>query len=473
MKSSKHLASALGLGGAILVASPLAHAEKGVLELDGFVGWHVFSNANDVGEPASAENAPDDGAIFGLRVGYYLFDRFQVGAELGIVPTNTEGDDDDDLTAFAYRLNLQYDFARIPDLGGTLALVIGAGGLTITDSDKHSGTTMTGAEAGTIFVPHAGFAAKVAIGDGWGLRFDGRTFLVPDNEAPDSTNSPLDWEATAAVYKHFGGSKKVEEPKEEPPPAPADGDGDGLNDDVDKCPAEAEDMDSFQDDDGCPDADNDGDGVPDAQDKAPNEPEDKDSFQDEDGAPEPDNDGDGFADAQDKCPNEAEDKDGFQDEDGCPDLDNDNDGVSDADDKCPDQLETKNGYQDTDGCTDEVPKAVAKFTGVIKGIQFDTGKATIKKASNKTLDAAVKVLVDYPDVKMEIQGHTDDVGDAESNRKLSQERADAVKAYFVGKGIPEDRLRTVGFGPDKPVDPAKTAKARALNRRVEFQLIGE
>jgi hypothetical protein len=142
------------------------------------------------------------------------------------------------------------------------------------------------------------------------------------------------------------------------PPAPdLDSDGDGIVDKLDRCPHEAEDKDSFQDDDGCPDPDNDRDGIADANDKCPNEAEDKDGFQDDDGCPDPDNDGDGIADAQDKCPNEPEDKDGFQDEDGCPDPDNDGDGIADAKDKCPDEPETFNGKDDDDGCPDTVDAA--------------------------------------------------------------------------------------------------------------------
>src|SRR5207248_8862565 len=120
------------------------------------------------------------------------------------------------------------------------------------------------------------------------------------------------------------------------------------------------------------------------------------------------NDGDGIPDAADKCPNEPEDKDGFQDEDGCPDPDNDQDGVPDAQDKCPNQPETKNGYQDEDGCPDEIPQKVKQFTGVIQGINFKVNSADLLPNSNKTLDKAVAVLVEFPQLKLEIGGHTDD-----------------------------------------------------------------
>ncbi len=195
-----------------------------------------------------------------------------------------------------------------------------------------------------------------------------------------------------------------------------------------------------------------------------------------------DTDGDGLTDDVDKCPNEAEDKDGFQDDDGCPDPDNDGDGVMDASDKCVDQPETKNGYQDEDGCPDEVPQKVKQFTGVIQGINFKTNDASLLPASNKTLDKAVAVLKEFGDLKLEVQGHTDDQpikkgGKFTDNKELSQARAETVKAYFVGKGIEEGRISAVGYGSDKPVvDPAglkggKLTAARAKNRRVEFKLV--
>jgi hypothetical protein len=97
-----------------------------------------------------------------------------------------------------------------------------------------------------------------------------------------------------------------------------DPDGDGLRGEDDDCPDRPEDLDGFEDEDGCPDPDNDGDGVLDLIDLAPNLPEDIDGYEDEDGRPDLDNDNDGIADANDLCPDRAEDFDGFEDGDGCP-----------------------------------------------------------------------------------------------------------------------------------------------------------
>jgi outer membrane protein OmpA-like peptidoglycan-associated protein len=131
-----------------------------------------------------------------------------------------------------------------------------------------------------------------------------------------------------------------------------DDDADGLADTADRCPQEAEDLDGYQDGDGCPELDNDGDGVADTSDKCPNDPEDRDGFEDEDGCPEYENDGDGIPDDKDLCRDDPEDFDGFQDEDGCPERDNDHDRVADTDDRCPDQPEDLDGFQDADGCPD-------------------------------------------------------------------------------------------------------------------------
>lgn len=250
-----------------------------------------------------------------------------------------------------------------------------------------------------------------------------------------------------------------------------DRDGDGLVNKVDQCPDDAEDDDDFQDDDGCPDLDNDKDGIQDHEDKCPNKTEDKDRFEDSDGCPEPDNDGDRIVDTQDTCPNEPEDDDSFEDDDGCPDPDNDNDGFSDTTDRCPNDPETINAYQDSDGCPDTIPEQVARFTGVIQGITFDNNKATIRATSTPILTSALAVLLQFPDMKIEIQGHTDSNGDDASNLDLSQRRADSVMNWFITNGIEASRLRAVGYGETVPVADNTTATGRAVNRRVEFKLV--
>ncbi|MSQ83838.1 MAG: OmpA family protein [Myxococcales bacterium] len=252
-----------------------------------------------------------------------------------------------------------------------------------------------------------------------------------------------------------------------------DNDEDGVLDTDDKCPTQKEDKDGFEDNDGCPEIDNDKDGIPDTKDKCKNEKEDMDGFKDEDGCPELDNDNDGILDAKDKCPNEPETKNGFQDEDGCKDddPDDDKDGISNSKDKCADKPETKNGFQDDDGCPDELPKELKKFHGAMQGIEFETGSAMITAKSNKVLDEAAKNLVTFPDTRLEVTGHTDNQGDAAANKKLSLERAEAVKAYLAGKGVDASRIVAVGEGDSKPVADNKNKAGQAKNRRIEFKLL--
>ncbi len=146
--------------------------------------------------------------------------------------------------------------------------------------------------------------------NGWALTaalavgISGDDLSTPDFDPHDAYP---DWEATISISHSR-------------PIASADTDGDGIPDYRDACVEQPEDLDGFEDEDGCPDPDNDGDGIPDVFDLAPNMPEDFDGFEDEDGVPDLDNDGDGIIDERDMCPDEREDFDGFEDEDGCPDL---------------------------------------------------------------------------------------------------------------------------------------------------------
>ena len=118
-----------------------------------------------------------------------------------------------------------------------------------------------------------------------------------------------------------------------------------------------------------------------------------------------------------------------------------------------------------------MPKAVVKFSGVIKGIYFDVDKDSIKKTSKKTLDDAIKVLKENDDVRLEISGHTDSDGNRDHNIDLSARRAEAVKKYLVDAGIDSSRLTARGAGPDEPVADNKTKANKALNRRIEFKLL--
>ncbi|MFZ5444789.1 MAG: OmpA family protein [Myxococcota bacterium] len=275
-----------------------------------------------------------------------------------------------------------------------------------------------------------------------------------------------------------------------------DRDQDGIKNGVDRAPEVAEDKDGFEDEDGAPDFDNDGDGVPDEKDKCrdvagpeanqgcpdadadkdgvvdrldkcPNDAEDKDDFEDSDGCPELDNDKDGFADGADACPQIA----GIAQERGCPAKDSDGDQVSDHEDNCPTEPGTKENY----GCPAARKQLVVitrERLQILDKVYFDTGKATIQKRSNALLDNVAAVLTSHPEISLvQVEGHTDNTGNADKNKKLSQDRADSVKAYLVKAGVADARLRAVGFGQDKPAQPNDTPAGRDANRRVEFNLV--
>jgi len=112
-----------------------------------------------------------------------------------------------------------------------------------------------------------------------------------------------------------------------------------------------------------------------------------------------------------------------------------------------------------------------KFTDakiITHGITFDVDKSNIKPESMGTLNMIVDVLKANPDLKFEIDGHTDNTGDAAHNLTLSQQRANAVKAQLVSMGIDGSRLTTKGFGDSKPIRDNSTPDGKANNRRVEF-----
>lgn len=439
-------------------ARPAPEATGLQLELGAFGGLHVFRDNLELGVADDPGNVPHpkNGAIFGPRIGLTLLPWVSLEGELGAIPT---ADSKHDWSAWllSYKLHALVHFMH----GRVRPFALAGVGLMNVASTE--GLAEDEIKKDTDFDFHGGVGVKYAVLPQLDIRADARAVFLPNT---NNKGFSSDFELLAGAAYKFGG--RAAPP---PPPLVKDSDRDDIADPNDRCPMEPEDRDSFQDEDGCPDLDNDADGVPDASDKCPMEAETKNGVDDEDGCPEKDQDNDGIVGSADKCPEQPEDKDGFQDDDGCPDPDNDGDGVADVSDKCPAEPETKNGFQDDDGCPDEVPAVVKKFTGVIKGINFKANSADIQKSSFKVLTEAVKVLKEYPDLRIEISGHTSSEGNAAKNLQLSKDRADAVKSYLVSAGIADNRITTAGFGPERPIADNKTSKGRAQNRRIEFRLL--
>jgi OOP family OmpA-OmpF porin len=117
-----------------------------------------------------------------------------------------------------------------------------------------------------------------------------------------------------------------------------------------------------------------------------------------------------------------------------------------------------------------VAEAATRRTIVLRGINFDFDKSDIKPEFEGVLDAGVEALNENPDTTVQVAGYTDSVGTDEYNQGLSERRANAVRDYFVSKGIDASRLTAVGFGETNPVADNGTADGRAQNRRVELNV---
>ncbi|MGH8491997.1 MAG: OmpA family protein [Moraxellaceae bacterium] len=178
-----------------------------------------------------------------------------------------------------------------------------------------------------------------------------------------------------------------------------------------------------------------------------------------------DSDGDGVADINDKC---SDSPAGVQvDADGCP-LDGDMDGVPDYRDQCP--ATAAGVVVDEKGCDKILTETINKQLSVT----FDSGKVVVKDEYKAEIAEVAGLLKQYPGTSVEIQGHTDSSGKKASNDKLSQQRADAVKAVLVNEnGVDASRVTAKGYGSSQPVADNKTAEGKAQNRRVIAIISGE
>lgn len=396
----------------------------------------------------------DNHSIFRRRHESFDSPTPELGARLALLPWNflaLEGealggptstvDTDEAAGIYALRGHL---LLQVPGETFKPFLVVGGGVLG-------AGSNATGSDVDRAF--HFGLGAKLAFDDFVGARLDLRD-VVSAKLSPDDSDVVHNPEVLLGLAFSLDFHS---DPK--PPVAPPDADGDGVEDSKDRCPESAGPA-PF----GCPaPADSDGDGFIDDKDACPNEKGEAPV-----GCPNRDRDRDCVEEPADKCPNEA----GVL-PDGCPDTDPDRDGIPAPADKCPTEPETKNAFEDGDGCPDTLPEKVKKFSGVIPGIVFDLGKATIRPGSARILDEAAAVLKEFSTMRVAITGHTDDIGSREKNSELSQQRADSVKAYLVSQGIAAERIDTRGAGPDEPIADNKTAEGRQLNRRIEFKLLSQ
>lgn len=256
-----------------------------------------------------------------------------------------------------------------------------------------------------------------------------------------------------------------------------DTDGDGVKDSEDECPNQK----GTSENKGCPDTD--GDGIIDKNDLCPNvkgivafkgcPDTDGDGIEDsKDDCPEkagtkefngcPDTDGDGIPDNKDACPLEV----GEKENNGCPWGDIDNDGVKDNEDKCP----SIPGTIKNKGCPEIKKEEQEILNTAFDNLEFESARAVIKDESYPSLQALAELLIKKSEWKLKISGHTDSDGNAESNLKLSKDRAQAVANYLTSKGIKKERLKVEGFGETKPISDNNTKEGKQKNRRVEMKI---
>ena len=439
--------------------STSAHAAEGLphpgLYVGLYGGYNLVLGDWDLHENTDAGLAPDSSPLGGVRLG--LQATHWLGVELGLVliplATETQG-----VELSALGLGWCGDLLLSPlDAAWSPHVLVGAGVYQLGSGDFGDDED---------WEVHWGLGVRGMLTDFLDLRVEARHVLSDSSKSGLASNIEL--QLGVDLWLWDGGKA-----------APADADRDGVADPDDACPFDKGRPTAA----GCPDRD--GDGVADAADACPDAPGTAtlDGCPDTDGdgvgdgldrcrdvpglaayegcpPPPPDADGDGTPDADDQCPSDP----GPRHARGCPDQDGD--GILDRDDKCP----TQPGVAEEKGC---LPRVIQRrFSGSVRGINFETASAAIKKSSHALLDQAVKVFTQYPTLRIEISGHTDDQGEDDMNMRLSDDRAAAVKAYLVDKGIAPERLIAVGFGETRPIAPNKTGAGRAKNRRIEFKILG-
>jgi OmpA-OmpF porin, OOP family len=300
------------------------------------------------------------------------------------------------------------------------------------------------------------FAAIAPVGLGIQVNLFDEAFILLNSQY----RIPVTENAAYHLYHSIGIAGNIGKPKAEPVPAvvlppvmeaPKDRDGDGVLDTDDKCPDVAG-LASLM---GCPDKD--GDGITDADDKCP----DVAGLSKYQGCPIPDTDGDGINDEQDKCITVK----GVARYQGCPVPDTDNDGVNDEEDKCPNEAGPATNF----GCPVIAQAVIDKINYAAKNIFFATGSAKLLPKSFKSLNEVATIMAADKTLMLDIDGHTDSQGKPDKNQTLSENRANAVKAYLASKGVDESKMAAAGHGLDMPVADNKTAAGRAKNRRVEMK----
>jgi OOP family OmpA-OmpF porin len=375
--------------------------------LGGFFGPRVFSQDAQLGNVVGVEDTLSPSVAIGARISKPLLSWLVVEAELPISTASTKMYDTS-VTWLEPRAQALFLFGH----GELRPFLIGGAGMPVSLSSKRgifaSGVTGEGYGGGGL----------VLVARGINFRLDARVGIQPG--VSHSAEPELEIDAGLSFPIGKTAAERARDEASKVPPPPADRDGDGIPDDVDQ------------------------------------------------------------------CPDRAEDKDGFQDADGCPDIDNDGDEVLDIADQCPNQPETFNGFQDEDGCPDTVPEDVEAIRGTVEGLLYNPGQIEVRESASAALDKIAKTMVKYPGIKVLATGYTDDreatpttppaEGEqapdiAQLSVALSQQRAEAVKAELVKRGVQPTHVEVIAKGAADPVDSNDTGRGRLHNRRVEVKFM--
>lgn len=436
--------------------TPALGQQAGRVELGGFLHWTAFDNSLRM----------DDFFATGAQLGVPLTGAF--GLEGEISRTITNGPPGIRISYIPIRARILYSVL----VRGRTTAHAGLGYVHNSYGDSRDGTDHGAtAMAGVRF----GLTEKL------GLRLDFTADYMP-SPANAATGATHNWNFGVRQGLTLGIGRG---PSKAAAVAALDSDSDGVADATDRCPGTSAGV--AVDAAGCP-LDSDGDGVTDARDRCPNTVH---------GTPVDatgcalDSDRDGVPDKSDRCPDTPagtavdamgcaldSDHDGVPDTlDRCPDtpagrpvdasgcvLDSDGDGVPDASDRCP---RTMAGSRvDASGCLllfEENRKSL-----ILEGVNFANGKSDLTEESKAILDNVAASLAVHDSIRVSVDGHTSSTGRRQLNIRLSHDRAAAVKAYLISRGIAERRLVARGFGPDRPIASNTTAEGQAKNRRTEL-----